>query len=915
MTVETVNIPASKTDVYEINETDISTQKETTWENIVEYFESYVKPFQAYKDEPTYKAIISFFVQYYLNEIYNVQPELFKELFENQTIRSELVDLLLVSIGLPEKVIRTITTTSKFIILKSFSDFERYKGTVKFFRSIGGAFTDVMSYYELFIDYDETYLNPAAEYLIFIDKDFINPGSYFLISSTLNSYYVWFNYDDSNEDPLIEDRIGIEIKYNEFSVSSGITRDIIKSLNETNEFYVNVNSIDILEIQTSKHGVVLAPPSSGTTSLEIRVVTEGKAPGAWILRPRPVYVHSKTKLVTEVFSYQAAYNKIPTLLVPEEQLNELKASNNIILPTKSNIILMDYTQLIDASYFNTLIFTILMENIGDDYFSVYLTGSDGTTAITYNTAIFLWYYLLAKYYNVTLEGVDLALHIVMGTRKITDYTISDIPIIQEAYDKIKTRKQLTDFYQEYITDHFVRIYDADKPTISSMSETLRKLNPDFWEYIENRISAAENIEQDIRFLLDELYASMVLSFEHYRTNSTIYKYIPILLQFVTSITTNIKATDSYKIVYNLKPFHTELLDLAHNKIEINDKFNALLFDDSYSILYLLGLADILHLADETFFSFIPKDSTSLSLNDGAIPNVKLFYNFDISQSDEWKSLFLKTILNFIQLSDHTNFFFSPKEKETILSLIDNGLLNLRLIKKDNNEIKMSFYNLILKLILNIVHLSDQSSFLFTPKEKETVLTIVDKNIAKLNLSNINELELKDQIKNLIFNSITDFINISDKNTFLFSPEEKETMVNIIDNCLSNFQLNFQDSENIKQSIYILLLKTINNYIQLSDQTKFIFSPEEKETIIKILDNSINRIKLSFQFKNVIDDKFFNKNKKDILENLSFLNKQNYFFAPNLNGNNLNFVSKISVKHIFSNTGDSKLSWADNIEIK
>ncbi len=128
MAVETVNVPdAYERNVYEINETDVSNQKETTWGNIVEFFENYIKPFQPYKDEPTYKAIISFFIQYYLDVIYNQQPELFKELFENQTIRSELVDLLLVSIGLPEKVIRTITTTSKFIILKSFSDFERYK--------------------------------------------------------------------------------------------------------------------------------------------------------------------------------------------------------------------------------------------------------------------------------------------------------------------------------------------------------------------------------------------------------------------------------------------------------------------------------------------------------------------------------------------------------------------------------------------------------------------------------------------------------------------------------------------------------------------------------------------------------------------------------------------------------------------
>lgn len=771
-----------------------------------------------------------------------------------------------------------------------------------------------MSYYELFIDYDETYLNPVAEYLIFVDKDFIQPGSYFLLSSTLNSYYIWFNYENSNEDPQIEDRIGIEIKYDQFSVSSGITRDIIRSLNETNEFFVNVNSIDILEIQASKHGPVLAPPNNGTTGFEIRVINEGKAPGAWILRPKPVYVHEKTKLVTEVFSYQAAYNKIPTLLIPEDQLYELKASDNIILPTKSNIILMDYTQLIDASYFNTLIFTILMENIGDDYFSIYLTGSEGTTTITYNTAIFLWYYLLAKYYNVTLEGVNLALHIVMGTRKITEFTIDDIPVIQEAYDKIETRSQLTEFYNEYITGQFTRIYDADKPTIPIMSETLRKIDSKFWEYIENRISAAENVEQDIRFLLDELYASMVLSFDHYRNNTTIYKYIPVLLQFITSITTNIKATDSYKIVYNLKPFHTELLDLAHNKIEVNNKFNALLLDDPYYFLYLLGLADVLHLADETIFSFIPKDSTSLSLIDGIVPDFKLYYHFDVSQSDEWNSIFYKTILNFIHLSDQVYFLFTPKEKETILSLIDSGILNLKINERLGNEVKDKFYQLILEGLLDIVHLSDQNNFLFTPKEKDTFLSVLDQNISNLNIDQKEEIDLKDQIKDLIFNSLSDWIQLTDKKSFSFTPKEKEVILNIIDKGFSNLKLNLNDHKMVNQKVYVLFIQAMKDMIQMSDNFDLIFKPKDKESVIDILEKLINRITFNISFKNVISDKFISNNINKVLTKISFLIKKDYFYAPNFKGNELNLVSQISTDNQFT-TNDSNLSWADNIEIK
>ena len=188
-------------------------QPETVYENILEFFEKYIKTYYAYKDDPAYKATISFVIKYYVDLIYNYQPALFKELFEQQTISRDIIDLLLVSIGLPEKLIRELTTTSKFVIMKSFSDFERYKGTIKFFRSIGGAFQDVMSYYELYIDYDKEYINPVAKYLLTIDTANIPEGSYIQLSSTENNYYIWFNLNNESIDPEIEDSIGIEIVY------------------------------------------------------------------------------------------------------------------------------------------------------------------------------------------------------------------------------------------------------------------------------------------------------------------------------------------------------------------------------------------------------------------------------------------------------------------------------------------------------------------------------------------------------------------------------------------------------------------------------------------------------------------------------------------------------------------------------
>ena len=655
-----------KNNPYEINEIESkrTPQKQSTWENILEYFESYIKPYTPYRDEPTYKALISFIIKYYTDLIYNVQPEIFKDMFERQTIRTEVIDLLLISIGLPEKLVKSITTTSKFIILKSFSDFERYQGTVKFFRSVGGAFYDKVSFYELYIDYDSSIVNPTEKYFMCVDKDNIPPGSFFLISSTYKRYYVWFNCDRTNSDPKLEDRVGVEIRYTNESTSEDIAQLIVDGLIQTDEFYASMTATpDIINIQLVEHGPVIEPFSPGSTSLYIAIETKGKPDGAWILRPRPIFVHPKLEKLTEVFDYQAAYNKIPTLLVPEEQLEELRKADEIVFPTKSNIILMNYVYTIEASIFNTLIFTILMKRIGEDLFTIHLTGSNEKTAITYNVVVYTWYYLLARYYGVTLEGVSIVNglingHIVLGTNKETEYSIDDLPMIENEYNNIKTRNDLVRFYNKYYVSQFGRYYEVEKPTIQSMRETLRTMDYSFSEYIENRVENAENQEQDIRFLLDELYASIVLSFnkDEYRKNDILSRYLPILLQFITQITTNMKVTDSYKLIYNLKPFHTELLDLAFNNIEINDKFNALLFDDYKKIFYTLVLADLLHMSDEVLFSFTPKkDGDSLSLNDYAVPNTRLQYDFDINVNDSQFLSFLRPVIDRISISDQVSF--------------------------------------------------------------------------------------------------------------------------------------------------------------------------------------------------------------------------------------------------------------------
>ncbi len=780
-----------ETDIYKINNSDISVQRETTWENILEYFDLYIRPYTPYKDEPTYKAMISFIIKYYANLVYNEQPEIFKDMFEKQTIRNDIIDLLLVSIGLPESLVRSITTASKIIILKSFSDFERYQGTVKFFRSLGGSFTDTVSFYELYIDYDDSYINSFGEYIIHFDKDNIYPGSYFLVPSTTTNYYVWFNYNDSSINPQLEGKTGIEIKYDDDSTTASISQDISLKLNETREFYADVNSTDIIHFQLSEHGAAAGNPSSGTTKINIRTITEAKGQGSWILRPRPIFVHPKMTQLKETFSYRAAYNKIPTLLVPEEQLEELRQAEEIILPTKSNIILMDYTYILDATALNTLLFTILMENIGDMDFQLYLTNSDGTTAITYNTAVYTWFYLVAKYYGVTMEGVAAAHHIVMGTNKDVEYQIDMIETIQKEYDNIQTRSQLMEFYDKYYVRQFGRQhYEVEKPTLETMSNTLKRMDASFWQYIETRLAEAEDQKQDLRFLLDEIYASMVVSFSSLGKNDPLYKYSPIILQFITQITTNIKNTDSYKIMYNLKPFHTELLDLANDKIVIDDKFNSLLFDSDIDFLYNLALADLLHMSDEALFSFTPgHGGDALSLNSCAIPNTRLIYTeemFNNAYRDLADLLFVKTVINFIPISDGAEFLFSPEQNENLIGIIDGITPKGEYIQKTIPWITERLIMKIMETFKTKYSMLSKTEFHFGPPKKSDEIQLNDQFLmrrAEFNL--LSENNTKDEsFSNMRTAILDDNPYMSDEESFSYEMKDKLSIFSNIKNTCS-----------------------------------------------------------------------------------------------------------------------------------
>ena len=683
---------------------DLSNQKITTGENILEYFDKYVKSFTPYRDKPVYRAFIEFIIKNFVDIIYNIQPKDFKDLYEDQVITTSLIDLLLVSIGLPENLINTLTTATKLIIMKSFSDFERYKGTIKFVKTVGSNVNDNISYYELYTDFDPTLENPPGSYLVPIQKKYLPNNSYFLLDTPENDYYVWFNIDGKGKDPKLSDKFGIEIPINSrYDTNKSITQKIILELNLTNDFNVNINSNDLLEINLVKSGYC-GGFNRGTTQLSYTMLVEPKDNGDWILRPKPIFIHPGMEQNTNTIRYEEAYNKIPNLLISVEQLNNLKRLNEIVLPIKTNILLLDYSSSISDNQLNKLFFTIIMDRIGDDYLTLYLSDESASTyTTTYKTLIYFWYFLIQLYYNTPLPNIQFNQYVVMGSVYSSNLTVEDIPKIEDEYNKAQTRDEILDFYKKYFIDEYSRPFSSIQNTISGMKETAKRLDPQLYKYINKRINDSEDQKYEIQLILDEIYASLTLSYRQYSSDPILYKYIHLVDSNITLISTDIKNTDSYKLIKELKPFHTDLLELSSNKFVIDDKFGALLMSVYVECLFTYTAVSAIHLNDQIVCKLPFDNQSSLSLASYIMPR----WEFEDLRYPQYKDFDQRNIIdikddfkvNYYTPSGwdwfwHFNWGGGRPEREMILDLQDEVSFRLSGGESKIYNDKLSFDSII-----------------------------------------------------------------------------------------------------------------------------------------------------------------------------------------------------------------------------
>jgi len=537
---------------------------ESTFENIKSYFETYVKTYQPYKDNPIFKSILETLIDTYYKELYIDVPESLLDLVVKNVINPKSnVDYVLIEIGVPKELINKLSITEKWIFFQIFADFMRYKATIQFFQMIGSvaetSFPEKFSIYELWVDRD------------------VNTGN-------------------------------------------------------------------------------------------------------WIFRPKTVYQNAvSSKITSRTIPYSDVYDKLPNLLISEQQLQTWYENNQLILPFKSNLILLGQYDITDVSEINGLLRASFLKEFGKSGMNLYFTDSSYTVDLQF--VDHLWYYLLFRYYGFEQIENDFGKVLLFSAQNTSVPGISQMSSIIKQYVNISSWDDYESFYRTYL-EPFKGDYNQQTVTVTTLYDNLYIIEPNLMNYIDNRINNAVNANSEISVIMDEIYGSLLLSVINY-TNETYYQqYLPVYINLLSKViadVSNSNITDSKtfttKVIFTLKPFHTDVILETFKAVRSQDRE---FFKDIYTLAMKVNSASILSISADALTLFKMWCDSSVS----AVSVALYIYNQLINElSDIDVNLILNMLIRYLsiqQSSDdqRSNIYKDTFDRASLISIQNNTFINI-----------------------------------------------------------------------------------------------------------------------------------------------------------------------------------------------------------------------------------------------
>jgi hypothetical protein len=460
--------------------------------------------------------------------------------------------------------------------------------------------------------------------------------------------------------------------YDYFLVDIGVSNDLIKELS-TSEKLVFIKSLADFQKYKSTVGLVENVIKAYGNNVEVYelYIDYNKSYDRWDCKPYPIYKPDHSDGYNKTIPYSLVYEKIPSLLIHEKQLDKMKQSNLAVFPIKSNIVFVtsNYNQSI-TSYIQNLIISVFYKHYFEESINLYF--SDKLISCNFHQFILIWLYLLftkntTSYIDRKLDGLYINFN-----KDLLDITIEELDSIIEEYENIDINDptqildrngsfstKMDNFYYTYIYPQRSELTSSNSVLNKTEIESwLKSENPTLINYINSQISdSSDNITI--------LFSDLINSLETYKKTSTdenFIKYFRYFKTFLPSVDLLPSQSTVYKILYYIKPFHTEFLDLVDQSMIVsNDTFNNIYFTHFYQNTLFFKYDDIIELENFNKFFMLKKSFEDLAAVSAISKFTGLISNSDELSFDDSILVFLQYYNDSYTIEDSIIFLFSPQD--------------------------------------------------------------------------------------------------------------------------------------------------------------------------------------------------------------------------------------------------------------
>jgi len=348
----------------------------------------------------------------------------------------------------------------------------------------------------------------------------------------------------------------------------------------------------------------------------------------WCFIAYPIYLDKSLIPIDTPLNYEFIYSKTKNYYLSSSMLEQQYQSGDLILPIKSNLILLDfYLYYTQTKVIDNLINMTTLSQFGDNDFDLYFSFPDSSTSssvtcdtdnydvsqifdtqpVTFKISLYGWYklyyYIILSYYKTVYNMQPIMSYPIIHPNDAFPYRIEDLdPIINE-YLNIKYVTDATAFYKTYIQAKFKTDFLPQQTTITydDLKITIQNdIDPNIIKYIDYRLQQnIINIDTETNNILDEMIMSLKTYYLVY-IDQQYKKYFDKFIDFLPTLTIPLEKTQSYLFINEFKPFHTELVNSIETKIVSDDLLNTITPSDNYHNNITQSKSSIINISDNDY---------------------------------------------------------------------------------------------------------------------------------------------------------------------------------------------------------------------------------------------------------------------------------------------------------------------------